>query len=43
VVYTATAPYDEVLCDVQHTSTTTSTLLFTVAPTTGQYRAVFHG
>jgi hypothetical protein len=42
-VYLATSTYDEVECDVQRTSASTVTLLFSVAPTTGQYRVVVHG
>jgi hypothetical protein len=42
-VYSATSTFDEVNCDIQHTSTTTVTLLFSVAPTSGQYRVVVHG
>ena len=42
-VYDNLAPYAEVLCDVQHTSTTALTLLFSVAPTSNQYRVVVHG
>lgn len=34
---------DEVLCDVEHTSTTACTLKFAVAPTTNQFRAVALG
>ncbi|MEY2643674.1 MAG: hypothetical protein RLZZ611_323 [Cyanobacteriota bacterium] len=39
-VYRNSGNYDEVFCDVQHTSTTTVTLVFTSAPTTNQYRVV---
>ena len=42
-VYTNSGVFDEVECDVQHTSTTTITLLFSVAPTTNQYRTVIFG
>ena len=42
-VYDNSSPYAEVLCDVQHTSTTALTLLFSVAPTSNQYRVVVHG
>jgi hypothetical protein len=42
-VYDNSAPYAEVICDVQHTSTTAITLLFSVAPTSNQYRVVVHG
>jgi hypothetical protein len=42
-VYSAASTYDEVSCDVQHTTVNTVTLLFSVAPTSNQYRAVVHG
>jgi hypothetical protein len=42
-VYSATSTFDEVECDIQHTTVNTVTLLFSVAPTAGQYRAVVHG
>lgn len=42
-VYTNSGVYDEIECDVQHTSTNTITLLFSVAPTSNQYRVVVHG
>jgi len=42
-VYDAASTYDEVMCDIQHTTVNTVTLLFSVAPTSGQYRAVVHG
>lgn len=42
-VYDNSSPYAEVLCDVQHTSTSAITLLFSVAPTSNQYRVVVHG
>lgn len=41
-VYDNASPFAEVMCDVQHTSTTTITLLFSVAPTLNQYRVVVH-
>ena len=41
-VYDNSSPYAEVMCDVQHTSTTAITLLFSVAPTSNQYRVVVH-
>ena len=41
-VYDNASPYAEVICDVQHTSTSTITLLFSVAPTSNQYRVVVH-
>lgn len=41
-IYDNSSPYAEVICDVQHTSTTAVTLLFSVAPTTNQYRVVVH-
>jgi hypothetical protein len=42
-VYDNTTPYAEVMCDVQHTSTSAITLLFSTAPTSGQYRVVVQG
>ena len=42
-VYSATSTYDEVVCDILHATVNTVTLLFSVAPTAGQYRAVVHG
>jgi hypothetical protein len=36
-------PYAEVVCDVEHTTTNTVTLLFSVAPTSSQYRVVVLG
>ena len=42
-VYASASTYDEVECDIQHTTADTVTLLFSVAPTAGQYRAVVHG
>lgn len=41
-VYENLSPYAEVECDVQHTSTTAITLLFSVAPTLNQYHVVVH-
>jgi hypothetical protein len=41
-VYDNSSPYAEVVTDVQHTSTTAITLLFSVAPTSNQYRVVVH-
>lgn len=42
-LYDNTTPYAEVICDVQHTSTSAITLLFSVAPTSNQYRVVVQG
>jgi hypothetical protein len=42
-VYDNSTPFAEVICDVQHTSTSAITLLFSVAPTSNQYRVVVHG
>jgi hypothetical protein len=42
-VYSNTVPYAEVVCDVQHSTTTTATILFSVAPTSNQYRVVIQG
>ena len=37
------SPYSQVLCDVEHTSTTTVTLKFAVAPTTAELRVTVIG
>jgi phage-related tail fiber protein len=42
-VYLASGTFEEVLCDVEHTSVNTITCKFAVAPTSGQYRVVVHG
>lgn len=42
-LYNNTAPYSPVECDVQRTSTTTTTLVFSIAPTTNQFRVVIMG
>ncbi len=42
-VYDNSSPYAEVVVDVQHTSTSAITLLFSVAPTSNQYRVVVQG
>lgn len=42
-VYDNSSPYAEVVCDVQHSTTNTVTVLFSVAPTTNQYRVVVQG
>ena len=42
-VYDNSSPYAEVICDVQHTTVNTITLLFSVAPTSNQYRVVVNG
>lgn len=42
-VYDNSSPYAEVVCDVQHTSTTAATILFSTAPTSNQYRVVIQG
>jgi hypothetical protein len=39
-VYDNSSPYAEVFCDVNHATTNTATLLFSVAPTSNQYRVV---
>jgi hypothetical protein len=41
-VYEASGSYAEVVCDVNHATTNTITLLFSVAPTSNQYRVVVH-
>lgn len=43
VVYDKTTPFTEIHPEVRHTSTTTCTLVFSVAPTTDQYRCVVIG
>lgn len=42
-VHRSTTPWDEVICDVEKTSTTTITLRFAVAPTTNEYRVTVIG
>lgn len=42
-VFLATGTFEEIEVDCQHTSTTTVTLIFAVAPTTNQYTVVVHG
>jgi hypothetical protein len=42
-IYDNASPYAEVIADVQHTTTNTITLLFSVAPTSNQYRVVVQG
>jgi hypothetical protein len=42
-LYDNTAPYAEVIADVQHTTVNTITVLFSVAPTFNQYRVVVQG
>ena len=42
-IYDNSSPYAEVVADVQHTSTNAVTVLFSVAPSTNQYRVVVHG
>jgi hypothetical protein len=41
-VYEGSGSYAEVICDVNHATTNTITLLFSVAPTLNQYRVVVH-
>lgn len=41
-VFDKTTPFEEVLADIDHTSTNTITVVFAVAPTTNQYRVVVH-
>jgi hypothetical protein len=41
-IYDNSSPYAEVIADVQHTTVNTVTVLFTVAPTSNQYRVVVH-
>lgn len=42
-IYESAAPYNQVLPDIQNTSTTTATILFATPPTVGQYRVVVVG
>ena len=42
-VYDNSSPYAEVVCDVQHTNTSSVAVIFSVAPTSNQYRVVVHG
>ena len=39
-VYRKASPFDQVECDVEHTSTSTATLRFAVAPAAAEYRVV---
>jgi hypothetical protein len=41
-VYDNSSPYAEVVCDVEHSTTTAVTVAFSVAPTSNQYRVVVH-
>lgn len=41
-IYDNASPYAEVMADVEHTTTNTITILFSVAPTTDKYRVVVH-
>ena len=41
-IYDNASPYAEVETDVEHTTTNTITVLFSVAPTTDKYRVVVH-
>ena len=42
-LYEATSPYAEVLADVEHTTTNTITVKFSVAPTADQFRVAVQG
>jgi hypothetical protein len=42
-VYRNSGNYDEVECDVEHSTTNTVTLKFSSAPTSNQYRVVVLG
>jgi hypothetical protein len=42
-LYEVASPYAEVVADVEHATTNTITVKFTVAPTTDQFRVVVHG
>lgn len=39
-VYRKASPFDQIECDVEHTSTTTATVRFATAPAAAEYRAV---
>ena len=41
-IYDNDSPYAEVMADVEHTTTNSITLLFSIAPTTDKYRVVVH-
>lgn len=41
-IYDNASPYAEVMADVEHTTTNSITILFSVAPTTDKYRVVVH-
>ena len=41
-IYDNASPYAEVMADVEHTTTNTITVLFSVAPTLDKYRVVVH-
>jgi hypothetical protein len=42
-LYEVASPYAEVVADVEHATTNTITVKFSVAPTTDQFRVVVHG
>jgi hypothetical protein len=42
-LYDTASPYAEVMADVEHSTTNTITVLFSVAPSTNKYRVVVHG
>lgn len=42
-IYAAATPFQEILVDVQHTSTNTVTLIFATAPTASQYKCAIIG
>jgi hypothetical protein len=42
-LYEVASPYAEVVADVEHATTNTITVKFTLAPTTDQFRVVVHG
>ena len=39
-VYRTASPYDTVFCDVERTTTTTATIRFAAAPSSGEYTVV---
>ncbi len=42
-VYSATTPFAEVDCDINHATANTATFTFASAPSAGQFRVVLHG
>jgi hypothetical protein len=42
-IYRNTSPYDEIMCDIEHTDLNTTTFKFAQAPTTDEFRVVIVG